>query len=134
MFAALLLCGASALAQGSSFDGPWNVVLTCPPHNEEDDDAKGYTHRFSGTVVNGELSATHGQDGEPGWHLLHGRIKPNGDASLRLEGIVNNPRHAINGAQRGKVYSYRVKAHFEPKSGSGQRVTGRDCSFVFSRG
>jgi hypothetical protein len=131
--AVLLICCPLAMAQTTRFDGPWKVVLTCPPHNEEDDDAKGYTHRFSGSVVEGELSATHGKEGEPGWHLLHGRIKPNGDANLRLEGIVNSPKHAINGAQRGKVYSYRVKARFDDRSGAGQRATGRECSFAFSR-
>ena len=124
---------SAAFAQVTKFDGAWNVVLICPPHNAEDDDAKGYTHRFDGQVINGELSATHKKEGEPGWHFLHGRIKETGDASLRLEGIVNNPKYAINEAPRGKPYTYRVKATFEGNSGSGERVTGRVCTFTFSR-
>jgi len=123
---------AAALAQPSNFDGAWNVTLTCPPHNE-DDEAKGYTHRFPGQVTNGQLRAVHGVEGEPGWHLLTGTIAPDGSATLRLEGIVNNPDHAINHAQRGKAYKYRVKALFEQSSGSGQRLTGRLCQFRFSR-
>jgi len=84
-------------------------------------------------VIDGQLAATHRKEGEPGWHFLHGRIRPDGDAALRLDGIVNNPRYAINDAPRGKPYSYRVKAHFDEASGSGQRLTGRICEFRFTR-
>jgi len=133
LLATVIVIGhAAALAQPSNFDGAWNVTLTCPPHNE-DDEAKGYTHRFPGQVTNGQLRAVHGVEGEPGWHLLTGTIAPDGSATLRLEGIVNNPDHAINHAQRGKAYKYRVKALFEQSSGSGQRLTGRLCQFRFSR-
>lgn len=122
-----------AATDATAFDGAWNVVMTCPPHDDEDDDAKGYTHRWAGTVAGGELRAVHGAEGEPGWHLLHGRIRADGSATLRLDGIVNNPRYAINGAERGKRYSYRVKARFEGSSGSGERLTGRTCTFNFKR-
>jgi hypothetical protein len=133
---ALVLALASspaAHAQATRFDGAWNVTMVCPPHDGRDDDAKGYTHRFPAEVANGELAATHGKQGEPGWHFLRGRIKDDGDATLRLDGIVNDPRYAIHDAARGKQYSYRVKAHFEKSSGSGQRLTGRVCEFTFVR-
>ncbi|MEP6873339.1 MAG: hypothetical protein ABI887_03170 [Burkholderiales bacterium] len=131
LFAALV-CSSSAYSQATKFEGAWNVTMVCPPHND-DDEAKGYTHRFRGEVAGGEFSATHGQEGEPGWHFLRGQIKASGNATLRLDGIVNNPRYAINDAPRGKQYSYRVKAHFDETSGSGQRLTGRVCEFTFSR-
>ncbi len=131
--AAALAAGFAAQAEPSAFDGAWNVTLICPPHNAEDDDAKGYTHRFPATVEGGVLRGTHGSDGEPGWHDLHGRIGANGDASLRLDGIVSNPKYAINGAQRGKPYTYRVKAHFDERIGTGQRLTGRACELRFTR-
>jgi hypothetical protein len=107
--------------------------MTCPPHDDADDDAKGYTHQLVGQVVDGRLTATHGKEGEPGWHLLRGKVQANGDATLRLEGIVNNPKYAINDAQKGKPYSYRVKAHFDERGGAGQRLTGRVCEFRFTR-
>lgn len=115
------------------FDGSWNVVLTCAPHNSKDDDAKGYTHRFPAEVRVGRFRGIHGEEGEPGWHYLHGKINSDGSATLRLDGIVNNPNYAINGAQRGKEYSYRVKAQFEPGGGTGERLTGRPCEFKFVR-
>ena len=130
---ALALCGpAASLAAPTPFDGVWNVTLRCPPHND-DDEAKGYTHRFPAQVVGGALRGTHGEEGEPGWHLLYGTIAADGSAKLRLDGVVNNPEHAINKAQRGKQYSYRVRAQFTPASGSGERLTGRVCEFRFAR-
>ena len=132
-FCALLTMSLGALAEPSKFDGPWSVTMTCPPHDEADDDAKAYTHQLIGQVVEGYLTATHGKEGEPGWHLLKGKIRLNGEAALRLEGLVNNPKYAINDAPKGKPYSYRVKAVFEEKTGAGQRLTGRVCEFRFIR-
>jgi hypothetical protein len=123
----------AASAEPGKHDGTWNVVLVCPAHNADDDDAKGYTHRFTAEVNEGRLRGTHGTEGQPGWHFLHGRIHPDGEAALRLDGIVNNPKYAINDAQRGKPYSYRVKAKFEEKSGRGERMTGRACELQFTR-
>lgn len=129
----LATIAAAAHGQESKFDGAWNVTMTCPPHNATDDDAKGYTHRFTAEVRAGRMRGTHGKEGEPGWHLLHGKINEDGSATLRLDGIVNDPKYAINEAERGKEYSYRIKAQFEPGSGTGQRLTGRVCEFRFTR-
>ena len=123
----------SVAAQATPFDGAWKVTLSCPPHNASDDDAKGYTHRFPGEVTNGQLRAVHGKEGEPGWHLVTGRIAADGSSTLQVDGIVNNEKYAINNAQRGKTYKYRVKAQFDAASGSGERLTGRVCHFTFAR-
>ena len=129
---AALAAPGIAAAQATGFDGAWKVTLACPPHND-DDDAKGYTHRFPGEVTNGQMRAVHGKEGEPGWHLVTGRIAADGSATLQVDGIVNNEKYAINKAQRGKVYKYRVKAQFDTSSGSGERLTGRVCHFTFAR-
>jgi hypothetical protein len=84
-------------------------------------------------VTNGQLRAVHGKEGEPGWHLVTGRIAADGSATLQVDGIVNNDKYAINNAQRGKVYKYRVRAQFDAASGSGERLTGRACHFTFAR-
>ena len=123
---------AGAAQAPSTFDGQWDVTLACPPHNE-DDDAKGYTHRFPATVKDGYLRGVHGTEGQPSYHLLTGRITADGKAALTLDGIVNNPAYAINNAQRGKPYSYRVRAQFEASSGTGQRIGKRKCDFEFRR-
>lgn len=116
----------------SIFDGKWEVTLSCPPHHD-DDDAKGYVHRFPAEVKGGALRGVHGTEGQPSWHLLVGNIAPNGAAALTLDGIVNNPAYSINNAQRGKPYTYRVRAQFESSSGIGQRVGKRKCDFGFKR-
>jgi hypothetical protein len=52
-------------------------------------------------------------------------------ADLKLEGIVSSPGHAINNAYRGKPYSYKVRADFEPAKGTGRRLGKRKCDFAF---
>ncbi len=123
---------ARAATEAAPFDGPWKVTLTCPPH-DDDEDAKGYVHYFPAEVKANEFRGTHAIEGEPGWHLLTGTIAPDGNANLTLQGIVNNPNYAVNHAFRGKPYSYRVKARFEPSSGSGRRIGKRRCDFDFKR-
>lgn len=130
---ALVLWNGPALAQATRFDGAWNVDMVCPEHRSNDDDAKGYRHRFPADVVNGEFRGEHKAEGEPGYHLLRGRIKDDGSASLRLDGVVNNTDYAINNAPKGKKYSYAVKAQFDDTQGTGRRLSGRSCEFNFSR-
>jgi len=131
----LLTAALPALAAGepsNAFDGRWDVTLTCPPHNG-DEDAKGYTHRFPAVVANGAFRGTHGSEGEPSWHLLTGTIDADGTAAMKLEGIVNNPDYAVGHSYRGKPYAYRVRAKFEAGSGSGERIGKRKCDFRFKR-
>jgi hypothetical protein len=133
LLAGTLFTVATTAQSPTPFDGNWDVVLNCPPHDAEDDDAKGYTHRFSGKIDGGELSATYGTAGEAGWHHLHGPIMADGKAALRLDGIVSRPEYAINKATKGKPYTYRVRAMFESAKGTGQRVGRRQCSFTFTK-
>jgi hypothetical protein len=121
-----------AHAQTTTFDGAWDVTLTCPPHNDGEG-TKGYTHFFPADVKNGELRAVYGKEGEPGWQFLHGKISPDGTATLTLDGIVNSPEHAIGRSSKGKPFSYKVRARFEQSSGTGQRLSGRVCEFRFAR-
>ncbi len=131
----LLSAGPAALAAAENptrFDGVWNVTLTCPSH-DDDEDAKGYVHRFPAEVKAGQFRGTHATEGQPGWHLLTGAIAQDGNANLTLEGIVNNPNYSVNHAFRGKPYSYRVRAKFEASSGNGRRIGKRKCDFEFKR-
>ena len=128
-----LVLPAAAHAAATPYDGAWTVTLHCPPHAGAADDAKGYTHRFAGRVEAGELLATRGVEGEPGWHRLRGPIAADGTATLRFDGVVNSPAHAINEAPKGKPYSYRVKARFDANRGTGERIGGRACAFGFER-
>ena len=73
IFMAAALLSASPAAQAAAdnaapFDGLWNVTLTCPPH-EDDEDAKGYVHHFPAEIKASEFRGTHATEGQPGWHL-----------------------------------------------------------------
>lgn len=131
--ALLLLAALPAGAAPSPFDGAWEITLACPPLNDDDDDAKGYTHVFTGVIQGGELRATYGTEGEPGWHLLTGTIGAEGAAELKFDGVVKNEAYAINHAGRGKPYTYKVRAKFQATSGDGVRVGKRKCLFAFKR-
>jgi hypothetical protein len=131
LIGAIVLAG-HARAQAQAFDGAWNVTLTCPAANDAEG-TKGYTHMFPAEVKNGELRGVYGKEGEPGWQSLHGQISADGSATLKLDGIVNNPDYAIGKSSTGKAFTYRVRARFEQASGSGQRLTGRVCEFRFVR-
>jgi hypothetical protein len=115
------------------FDGQWQVVLICPPHHEDDDGAKGYVHRLSAEIMDSVIRGTRRTDGQPSYHLLTGTIAPDGKAELKLDGIVSKAEYAISNAWRGKPYSYKVRAKFEPTSGTGTRVGRRKCDFAFDR-
>jgi hypothetical protein len=46
-------------------------------------------------------------------------------ASVKLDGIVNNPNHAANHSPRRTRYSYCFRATLEQTSDSGQRIGKR---------
>ena len=64
---------------------------------------------------------------------MTGTIATDGRAALKLDGIVSNANYAINNAQRGKPYSYRIRAKFEQSAGTGVRLGKRKCDFRFTR-
>ena len=123
---------ALAIAQATTFDGNWNVTLTCPPTSEKEG-AKGYTLRFPAEVKNGHLLGQYGKEGELGWQRLQGQVAADGSAQLTLDGIVGNTEYAIGRSPTGKAFHYQVRAKFEGAAGSGQRTSGRVCEFRFVR-
>lgn len=116
----------------SPFDGVWKVRIACPS-NTEDSGAKGYTYEFPATVANGFLSASHGVEGTAGSLRIEGSIPADGNALLLARGRTGNPDYAAKKPSPGTAYSYTIKAHFEPASGSGTRMEARTCNFVFKR-
>jgi hypothetical protein len=128
--AIVLAAPIAAQAQTAAFDGTWNVKLSCP---RAQDGAKGYSRVFVAAVKNGHLLSVSGKEGEPGWQTLHGQIRPDGSASLILDGIVKNADYAVGDSPRGKPFTYEVQATFDGSSGTGRRMSGRVCTFRFTR-
>jgi hypothetical protein len=114
---------SSSTARGTSPSPARRTAVTATPRA---------TPPLSGEVADG-MRAVHGKEGEPGWHLVTGRIAADDSATLQVQGIVNDEKYALNNTPRGKAYKYKVKAQFDKSSGSGERLTGRVCHFTFAR-
>ena len=95
--------GSRAAEAPTTFDGQWDATLFCPPHNE-DDDAKGYTHRFPAEIRNGFIKGVYGTEGQPGWHTLSGPIAPDGSAMLKLDGSRWLGEVQIHGSRAGQQH------------------------------
>jgi hypothetical protein len=133
--AAILFAGALALSaeeKPNSFDGTWDVVLTCPAVTEPYP-VPGFTYKFVAGVKDSELVGLYGVENEPNSLKITGKIKPNGKANLHAAGRIGNPDKALGHAQRGTPYSYDFKAQFEGSKGTGERLVQRKCDFVFTR-
>jgi hypothetical protein len=120
------LAAMPAAHAAGTFDGDWNVTLTCP---KDPASRSGYTYRFPVEIQQSMLHGEHGTPGAGGWLTLDGTIEPDGSATLIARGLANSPAHA-NGAT---PYSYEVSAQFDAASGSGSRTSIRKCEFVFSK-
>ena len=118
-----------AIAQSASFDGVWNVTVSCPAAG----DAAGYTLRFHADVSGGALVGENGTPGLGGYLHIAGRIQPNGNAVLIARGLVGNPRVAIGNLPTLTPYNYTAVVHFDGNHGTGRRTTARPCTLDFLR-
>ena len=128
----LLLVAASAQAAQSQFDGHWNVRIFCPSNTEESG-ARGYSYNFPAKVESGIISGSDGEEGTAGSLKIEGQISADGNAELQARGRTGNPDYAVKKPSTGTPYTYKIKAHFEPKSGTGDRVEARVCNFTFTK-
>ncbi len=129
MTAALALFAGTAGA-ASAYDGEWNVAPNC---STGPDGALGYTFYFPARISDGVLSGEHGTSGQPAWLSLEGRIAADGTATLFARGLTNRPVYTLGRVGTGTPYQYHVKARFEARQGTGQRVEGRECGYTFTR-
>lgn len=122
---------ASAALGAGTFDGDWTVSLTCAT---TPDGAYSYNYQFPAHVRENVLHGEHGKQNAGGWLVLDGTIGPDGNARLRANGLTNAPIFSVGHEDRLTPYSYEVSAHFDATSGTGSRLTGRQCDFVFAKG
>jgi hypothetical protein len=115
---------------GERFDGKWLTTLSCDAAR----DALGYSYRFVSEVKNGNLTGLHGKKGEPSSLLIEGTISDDGIGKLYATGRTGS-KEFVPGRDtpRGTEYNYNIDAHFSEKTGTGTRVEGRPCSFLFEK-
>jgi hypothetical protein len=130
LITALLATNAGHAADAvRKYDGSWDTVLSCPNANG----ALGFSYHFDSTVRDGLLHGEKGEQGQPGWFQLDGRIADDGAASLYAEGLVGAAPFAVGQRPKGTQYGFHVASVFTDKSGTGSRVEGRPCSVTFTR-
>lgn len=121
----MTVAGAPAAHAAGTFDGEWNVTLTCP---KGADDTRGYRYQFPAQIQQNVFHGEHGERDAAGWLTLDGKLEPDGSATLVAQGLATRAgRHANTKAP----YSYEVSAQFDAISGSGSRTTARKCDLVF---
>lgn len=125
------LLGASQVGiAGENFDGKWQTTVSCSAAR----DALGYSFRFISEVKDGNLRGLHGTEGEPSSLLIEGKIDVDGNGKLYATGRTGSKEYVPGrDTPRGTEYSYNIEAHFKGSSGTGTRVEGRPCSFVFAK-
>jgi caspase domain-containing protein len=110
------------------FDGIWLINAVCP---KTADGIESYTLDAVGDVTKNNFRAELGHKEKPGWFRMEGQIGVDGASRLQVDGTVLYPKSATAGQPLGAPFSYAVIAKFEKTRGTGRRVGGRQCDFVF---
>jgi hypothetical protein len=117
------------------FDGNWLTRMVCPPKGN----TEGYTWLIPGTIQNSSFHGEHGTVGQGGYLLIEGKIKEDGSAKLKANGIVASRKYARGVfTTAGDEYSYDIKAQFQETEGTGTKsaglgIVGRECTFEFKK-
>jgi hypothetical protein len=128
----ILVVATAALGQQppNRFDGRWATTVTCRVSK----DPAGLVYKFTTEVTDSMLVGLSGTQGEPGYLLINGKISPEGIGRIYARGMTGK-EEVIAGREirAGTEYNYYIEARFEGKSGTGNRVEGRACSFKFEK-
>ncbi|MEI7637764.1 MAG: FlgO family outer membrane protein [Syntrophus sp. (in: bacteria)] len=119
--------GAAGRSDVGRFDGTWDVIIACSPH----EGALGYTYQLTSSVKDGVFHGQHGTDGIGPCLTLNGKINPDGSAVIMANGLTGNPKYSINNVSRSKPYSYHIDAIFTDSRGTGKRIQTRSCNLTF---
>jgi hypothetical protein len=121
---------AQSQASAAPFDGTWLTTLNCVAGMG----GRPFTYRFFGEVKDGTYRGHQGEEGQPSFFQLVGKIQPDGVASMIADGIVGNSAFAAGNLAKGMLYNYPVKAHFAADKGTGNRTDGkRACNLEFAK-
>jgi hypothetical protein len=118
---------APAPGGSKSFDGKWDVTVSCATSGK----AQGYTKGLSATVTNGVFHAEDSDQRGTNTLAIDGQIPAGGKTTLSARGLTGQSGYTVNNAAPGSPYSYTIDVQFEPTRGSGKRNELRPCSFIF---
>jgi len=125
--------GASTMPAAASnvrrFDGKWLGIISCKPVA----DGPGYEWQFLSNVKDGVFQGVHGVVGKPDSAVFDGKIKPDGEAEILVNALTGASASTPGHPPDGTKYFYSITAKFEGSRGTGTRLGGRICHFVFAK-
>ncbi len=125
--------GASAIPPAASdvkrFDGKWLGTVSCKPTA----DVTSYEWQFFANVKDGVFQAVYGVAGKPLSQVFNGKIKPDGEAEISVDARTSLSANTPGHPPEGTKFSYNIVAKFEDSRGTGIRIGGRICDFVFAK-
>jgi hypothetical protein len=125
---------AMAQEKANSFDGTWQVHLTCEDTRDRNGAlVKGYVFDFPANVKTGELLALRGDEGEASSLRLEGTISVGGEALIQARGYTGKPDYTVGHVRPASPYAYTLRGRFEAKHGHVDRRELRRCSADFER-
>lgn len=135
LFAFLLSSFAVSGQNPARFDGVWNTTVIC----EAAGGTRGYTWSFVSTVAGSVLHGERGNQRQPAYLAIDGKIGKDANAKLTASGITASTEYTHGPFKAtGEQYSYDVKAKFTDTEGKGERSTGlgiigRPCHYEFHK-
>ncbi|MGA9585570.1 MAG: hypothetical protein WBQ95_09595 [Terracidiphilus sp.] len=72
------------------FDGNWVTKMECPPKGN----TQGYMWVIQSSIENSNFHGEHGTASQGGYLLIEGKIKEDGSAKLKANGIVASRKYA----------------------------------------
>ena len=125
--------GAPTMSAAASdvrrFDGKWLGTISCKAVG----DGPAYEWQFLANVKAGVFQAVHGVVGKPDSAVFDGLIKRDGEAEISVDARTGASAGTPGHPPDGTKYSYMVAARFEGSHGTGVRLGGRLCDFVFAK-
>jgi hypothetical protein len=118
-----------AVSDVKRFDGKWLGTVSCKPTAG----VTGYEWQFLANVTNGVFQAVYGTAGKPLSQVLNGKIKPDGEAEISVDARTGPSANTPGHPPEGTKFSYNIVAKFEGSRGTGDRLGGRICHFVFAK-
>jgi hypothetical protein len=125
-----LLAAPAAAQTPTRFDGSWDVSVVCPATT---DGVAGFTLRLVAQVQAGQLLGEFDGGAQGGRMRIEGPVRPDGVASLRVEGVTADPGRAPGRPSRATAYRYPAEARFIGSSGTGRGTDQRRCDLTFHR-
>jgi hypothetical protein len=116
----------AAVSDVRRFDGKW-LGTSCKPMPG----VSGQEWQFLADVKDGAFQGVHGIVGKPASFVFDGIIKADGEAEIAVNGLTGPSAITPGHPSPGTKFSFNIVGKFDGSHGTGNRIGGRICEFVF---